>query len=392
MKKHFLALVAITAFGVTQAQEYNKWTVELGGGVNKPVAEMSAGYATSTPSFWTADLGLRYMFNNKFGLRLGGGYDNFQGGDNSRKFDSNLWNINLQAVANIGRALSFETWTSDLGLLAHAGVGYGQLRSDAFSSADQVAFGVAGLTPQLRISNRVTLFGDASVYLNARQQNTFDGFSRTSRRGIQGVKFTGTIGLSIALGKHGKHVDWYSEESKVKDIQEQIAGIENNLSDLKDQVAAKQNKMNDANGNNVPDEIENYLNDNFAKNGQVSTAMTSKDIASDLIKKGYISVYFDFNSSQPQISSTWAADFISKYLTENKGASVHIVGYADELGGVNYNQSLSLSRAEAVKRLLIDTGIDASRITTEGRGEDTSVNKKSPRARQIARRATFELK
>ena len=58
----------------------------------------------------------------------------------------------------------------------------------------------------------------------------------------------------------------------------------------------------------------------------------------------------------------------------------------------NYNQSLSVKRADAVKKLLVEAGVDASRISTEGRGEDTTVDKNSPRARQIARKATFELK
>ena len=118
----------------------------------------------------------------------------------------------------------------------------------------------------------------------------------------------------------------------------------------------------------------------------------SGDVVSDLIKKGYISAYFDFNSSTPQVSSTWALDIVVKYLKENSGANVLISGYADELGGTNYNNSLSQKRANAVKDILVKAGVSASRISTEGKGEDTSVDKSSSRARQIARRATFSLK
>ncbi|MDO5607815.1 MAG: OmpA family protein [Capnocytophaga sp.] len=395
MKKHILALATLTfAFGVqAQEEDYNKWSIDVSGGVNKPVSQLSAGYNTSTPNLWTVDGGVRYMFNNKFGLRLGGGYDKYKDGDDSRAFESSLWNVNLQGVANVGRVLNFETWTKDLGLLAHAGVGYGQLNSDHLSEADQVAFVVAGLTPQLRLSNRVTLFADGSVYFNGKQQNTFDTYSATTRRGIQGVKLNATIGLSIALGKHGKHADWTYEASRIDAIEDRVAALEGNVSNLQQQVAGKQNKMNDANGNGVPDEIENYLNDNYATKADLSKVdVNSSDVAADLIRKGYVSTYFDFNSSQPQISSTWASDFVVKYLRSNSSAAINIVGYADEVGGTNYNQSLSLRRAEAVKKLLIDAGIDGSRISTEGRGEDTSVNKNSARARQIARRATFELK
>ena len=163
---------------------------------------------------------------------------------------------------------------------------------------------------------------------------------------------------------------------------------------MKGKVANKQDKMNDANGNGIPDEIENYLNNNYqAKGGSAANSSDfSGDVVSDLIKKGYISAYFDFNSSTPQVSSTWAIDIVVKYLKENSGANVLISGYADELGGTNYNSSLSQKRANAVKDILVKAGVSASRISTEGKGEDTSVDKSSSRARQIARRATFSLK
>ncbi|GIJ93420.1 hypothetical protein CAPN002_06380 [Capnocytophaga stomatis] len=392
MKKHIFALASLVFVGAQAQENYNKWSIDFNGGINKPIAPFSAQHSASTPSLWGANAGVRYMFNNKFGLRLGGGYDSFKEGDNSNKFESNFWNVNLQGVANVGRVLSFEEWTSDLGLLAHAGVGYGQLNSDALSSADQVAFIVAGLTPQLRISNRVTLLADASIFFNARQQRTFDTFSQSDRRGIQGVNVAATIGLQIALGKHGKHADWHHEGSKFEKIEERLASLEGDVSGLQQEVANKQNKMNDANGNGVPDEVENYVNDNYATKESVKSLTEDGDMAADLIRKGYISTYFDFNSSKPQMSSTWAVDFVSKFLKSNSNANINIVGFADELGGTDYNQSLSNKRAEAVKKLLIDSGVDASRISTEGRGEDTSVNKTSPRARQIARRATFELK
>lgn len=396
MKRQILALVSVSliAFGVqAQEQDYNKWSFDLGAGFNKPAVGLTSGFSTSSPSLWTAKAGVRYMMNNKFGVRLGGSYDNFKAGDDSKDFESNAWGVDLQGVANLARVLNFETWTSDLGLLAHAGVGIGQINSDYISKADNIGYIVAGLTPQLRLSNRVTLQGDVSTYFNSKQQRTFDTYSQTTRRAIQGVKLTGTIGLSIALGKHGQHADWYAEASRIDAIEDCVVALETNVSDLSSRLASVQNKMNDSNGNGVPDEIENYLNDNYATKADLSKIdVNSADVATDLIRKGYINVYFDFNSSKPQVSSTWATDFAVKYLRENSSAGVNVIGYADEVGGTNYNQSLSLKRADAVKKLLEDAGIDSSRITTQGGGEDTSVNKNSPRARQLARRATFQLK
>lgn len=391
MKKQVFILAALAAFGV-QAQEYNKWSIDVNGGVNKPTVGLSSGYATSTPSLWTANGGVRYMFNNKFGVRLGGGYDSYEGSKNSAKFESNFWNVNLQGVVNLGRILNFETWTRDLGVLGHAGFGYGQLNSDRLSSADNIGFLTAGVTPQLRLSNRVTLLADGSVFFNARQQNTFDTNSLTNRRGIDAINFTATLGLQIALGGNSVHADWFVESDKIQELNDRLTKAEQDLASLNDKLSKKADKMVDANANNIPDEIESFLNDKFGNVSNAPANYTTGDVARELIEKGYINVYFDFNSSNPQTSSLWGADFVANYIKQNPSASVSILGYADEIGGANYNQNLSNRRADVVKQLLIDRGIDASKISSEGKGVDSSVNKNSKNARQLARRVTFLLK
>ena len=394
MRKQILALTAFVALGAN-AQEYNKWSIDVNGGVNKPAREFTSGYATKTPNFFTVNGGVRYMFNNKFGLRLGGGYDKFVESDDSPKFDSNIWNINLQGVANVGRVLSFEDWTRDIGLLLHTGVGYGQLSGKNFDDPDNLAFVTLGLTPQVRLSNRISLLIDGSFYWYAKQNRTFDGLSNVSHSGFKGVNFTGTVGLQIALGRHMIHADWYSEgkelERKLQAAEERIAKAESDVASLAKKLDEKEDRMIDTNGNRIPDEIENYLNEKYGNSANAQNYATG-DTARDLIEKGYINVYFDFNSSKPQKSSLWAADFVANYLKQNSGSSVNIVGYADEIGGENYNQKLSNKRAEAIKQLLVDRGIDASRLSFEGKGEDKTVNVKAPNARQLARRVTFELK
>ena len=45
------------------------------------------------------------------------------------------------------------------------------------------------------------------------------------------------------------------------------------------------------------------------------------------------------------------------------------VGHTDSMGSEAHNQRLSLRRAEAVKAYLVNQGVPAERIRTEGRGE-----------------------
>lgn len=58
----------------------------------------------------------------------------------------------------------------------------------------------------------------------------------------------------------------------------------------------------------------------------------------------------------------------------------------------SYNTELSRKRAEAVKKIATNAGIDASRLNVIANGEDTSVNKNSKEARQIVRRVSFQVK
>jgi outer membrane protein OmpA-like peptidoglycan-associated protein len=47
-----------------------------------------------------------------------------------------------------------------------------------------------------------------------------------------------------------------------------------------------------------------------------------------------------------------------------------VAGHTDAKGSAQYNKQLSLKRAEAVKRFLVDKGMDAGRLTTVGYGSE----------------------
>jgi outer membrane protein OmpA-like peptidoglycan-associated protein len=64
------------------------------------------------------------------------------------------------------------------------------------------------------------------------------------------------------------------------------------------------------------------------------------------------------------------ADFLNKY--ENR--TVLIEGHTDNVGDENYNQGLSLRRADAVRSYLISKGVSGSRMNSFGMGETTPVS------------------
>lgn len=386
--------------------EYNKWSIELNGGVNKPTRAMTPGYATESLNFFHGDLGVRYMFNPKFGLKLDVGYDQFKEKKDTPDFESRYVRASLQGVVNVGRALNFETWTNTFSLLAHGGFGVAQISTETgFGGQDYMAHGIAGLTGQVKLSNRVALTGDLTGIVNGRQNWNFDGMGNTTVGSFDGVLLNASVGLTFYLGKNEKHADWVVEEDRISELEQRVDLIETGLLDTdKDGVADlydlepnsiagvavnTKGQSIDTNQNGVPDELESYLDKTYEKKG--SGNMTNNTVE-ELINGGYVNVYFDFNSSKPTNASLSGVDFLVKYLKNNPGKSADIIGYADEIGKTSYNTELSRKRAEAVKKVAVNAGIDASRLNVIANGEDTSVNKNSKEARQIVRRVTFQVK
>ena len=424
MKRQFLAFVMtiLLSLGVN-AQDYNKWSIDASGGVSiLSSSGFSEGYFASVPNVWTTNGGVRYMFNNKFGLRLGGGFDQLQHAGNSPKFATRIWNVNVQGVANLGRALSFEDFTKNFGLLAHFGVGYGHMTSKSFKGVDNLGIIIFGMTPQFRLSDRVTLLlsGTFNGYLT--QQYTFNGESLTRDPNVtpmrnvnfQGLNFTATAGLQIALGKKQVHADWYGikreEKEKDKKVAQNEKTVDNRItrggSDItangqriesdKDPRLANNNVKSDDENDFDDDENGDVNNSNIASNNNQNTnnnnvIVESVDPAKELIEKGYVNAYFGFDSSEPQDGSLWAVGFVANYLKQNPDAKLNIIGYTDQVGNAGYNEKLSKKRADAVKQLLVEMGVDTSRLASQGKGVDKKTKAKSAGARRLVRRVTFEL-
>ena len=69
-----------------------------------------------------------------------------------------------------------------------------------------------------------------------------------------------------------------------------------------------------------------------------------------------------------------------------------IEGYTDSTGSNDYNQKLSVRRADAVRTALIDMGISSDRISTRGYGEEFPVaSNKTAAGRQQNRRVEIIL-
>lgn len=84
-------------------------------------------------------------------------------------------------------------------------------------------------------------------------------------------------------------------------------------------------------------------------------------------------VFFDYDKADLYEESYSDLDRAVAFLRKNPSAIVEIIGHTDSVGSATYNHSLSRNRAEAVREYLADQGINLSRITARGHGEEHPV-------------------
>ena len=381
-----VCLSAISGYGQNSHPAdttFNHWSIDAGIGFTKPYHRFSEGYRSPSPGLVAGEIGVRYMFNELFGLKAGLGYNHFADNGPSPDFSTNEYRIDFQGVIGLGRLLRFEEWTRTINILAHGGLGAGLLTFDNTSNNDFVGNALAGITGQVKLSPRISLNMDLTGIVNIRQGRSFNGGPPASYDN-QGTVFNGTIGISYSLGKAKKAADWYARSDRYDAMSARLTKLESQMKKASQEAAQK-------NQSDV-DELSQQIN---AINNQMKPASDRQDsdeFISQLINQGYVNIYFDFNSTKIEKSSVNGINVLRTYLKNNPGVSVTLTGYADEKGTEEYNQKLSQKRAEVVADLLRKSGIDKSRLHTEGRGEDTSVDMNSPEARQLARRVSFMIR
>jgi OOP family OmpA-OmpF porin len=84
---------------------------------------------------------------------------------------------------------------------------------------------------------------------------------------------------------------------------------------------------------------------------------------------------FDFDKAVLRPEGRTALDNLVSNLNGVDLESMTATGHTDRFGTLAYNQTLSESRASAVKTYLIEKGIQSNRVLSEGKGETQPVTK-----------------
>lgn len=102
-------------------------------------------------------------------------------------------------------------------------------------------------------------------------------------------------------------------------------------------------------------------------------------------------VLFDFDKSVIKPEAAARLDELVQKTKEARLEVIITIGHACAIGSDDYNQRLSIRRAEAVKAYLASKGIEASRVYTEGKGETQPIaDNSTPAGRAQNRRVEVE--
>ena len=116
----------------------------------------------------------------------------------------------------------------------------------------------------------------------------------------------------------------------------------------------------------------------FNQNLKIEGATTSEKTVNRTIEMRKLSVgvssilrniYFDFDKATFKTESYAELNKLETMMVQNAGMVVEIAGHTDAIGTKDYNQQLSLRRAQAVKDYLTKKGIDSRRIKPVGYGK-----------------------
>lgn len=108
-------------------------------------------------------------------------------------------------------------------------------------------------------------------------------------------------------------------------------------------------------------------------------------------------IFYDYDKATLRPESAAELEKLTDLMKDNPSLDVKILSYTDSKGTPSYNKNLSQQRAEAVVNYLVRNGVDRSRLSAQGMGEENPVapntvnGKDNPEGRQQNRRTTFRI-
>lgn len=219
MKK--VALVFCILFWLNQvdaqSNKFNHFAIEASGGLAMPLSPMNDTKGSDYTGLNSFQIAGRYNFYSRFnknlqylGVRLSYSHHGFRDSKNSN-LGISYNKITAEAVYNIGQQLGLGyRFYENYGLLAHAGAGVSFATPVGESFYEKIGNLQLGLTPQVKISDKVAFFADVTYVLNLKQHYYYDGSLIYNNFDHKTGGFTTiSFGIMFYPGEKIFHADWY---------------------------------------------------------------------------------------------------------------------------------------------------------------------------------------
>ena len=104
-------------------------------------------------------------------------------------------------------------------------------------------------------------------------------------------------------------------------------------------------------------------------------------------------IFFDTDKDTIRQDSTRVVDSVAEIIKAHPElVKIRIEGHTDNVGGAKFNLGLSQRRAAAVRRYLIERGVEAERLLAEGYGDQNPIaDNTTDEGRQRNRRVAFTI-
>lgn len=135
-------------------------------------------------------------------------------------------------------------------------------------------------------------------------------------------------------------------------------------------------------GNQMGKYMDNQEQD--LRNAMASSDATSIRRSEDVLVTTFKSeTFFNYDSATLLPGGYTEISRVANVLNQYNQTQIEVGGHTDSKGSEQYNQQLSMRRAEAVKNALVQQGVDPQRIRTFGYGESRPISSNDSANRRV---------
>ena len=435
LKNYTIILLLLLAKSSFSQGEYNRFAVGINGGLS--IGTCDGDF--QGPGF-SGGANIKYSISNRFGVRFGVNYSQFDNANVQFKSTSNPLAAELHGLFNAinfrekqaqknGYRPVYSTLYFGLGAgVFNSGISYNVKTPDLKESVSS-SYISACLGYKMKLND----FIDLNLEYTYRKTSTdfLDGYNPQAFSNKSNDVYGGfTVGVNINIGEEKGNIEWSDGfEGLLKNVSletEQGKGVSKKDYDaMKKRLDELEAKTKDTDKDGVVDMVDKEINSPTILVDKMGVTLdTDGDKVPDYLDKcplisgtnidgclpapkplpaekytagakidlGVDGIQYEAGKAVIKPVSYTVLNKVVKIMNDNLELELRVEGHTDNVGKEASNLALSRARAIAVKKYLIDNNIDDYRIIAQGFGSKKPItSNKTPKGRMLNRRVEFIL-